>query len=72
MLWSCAGAPAAAVVWRGRLEPLHAFWSRACLPVVEGALRGEANPSMWAIATAAGARFVGADELNQTADHVSV
>ena len=29
------GAPAVAVMWRGRLEPLHAFWSRACLPTVE-------------------------------------
>src|SRR5689334_4177743 len=34
-----AGAPAAAVMWRGRLEPLHAFWSRACLPAVDRMLR---------------------------------
>lgn len=50
-------APAAAVVWKGRLEPLHAFWSRRCLPVVERMLR-EDDPSMWRIATAVGARFV--------------
>jgi molybdopterin-guanine dinucleotide biosynthesis protein A len=51
------GAPAVAVLWRGRLEPLHAFWSRACLPTVERMLR-EGDPSMWAIATAVGARLV--------------
>jgi len=50
-------APAVAVIWRGRLEPLHAFWSRACLPTVERMLR-DGDPSMWRIATAAGARFV--------------
>jgi molybdopterin-guanine dinucleotide biosynthesis protein A len=54
-------APAAAVVWKGRLEPLHAFWSRACLPVVERMLH-EDDPSMWAIATAVGARFVSEEE----------
>jgi len=54
-------APAAAVVWKGRLEPLHAFWSRGCLPVVERMLR-EDDPSMWGIATAVGARFVSEEE----------
>jgi molybdopterin-guanine dinucleotide biosynthesis protein A len=54
-------APAVAVVWRGRLEPLHAFWSRPCLPVVERMIRG-GNPSMWQIATACGARIVGEEE----------
>jgi molybdopterin-guanine dinucleotide biosynthesis protein A len=54
-------APAAAVVWKGRLEPLHAFWSRGCLPVVERMLR-EDDPSMWKIATAVGARFVSEEE----------
>ncbi|MBI5067243.1 MAG: molybdenum cofactor guanylyltransferase [Deltaproteobacteria bacterium] len=54
-------APAVAVVWRGRLEPLHAFWSRACLPTVERML-GEGNPSMWKICTAVGARFVPEEE----------
>lgn len=50
-------APAAAVLWQGRLEPLHAFWSRACLPAVEGLLL-TGDPSLWKIATAVGARFV--------------
>jgi molybdopterin-guanine dinucleotide biosynthesis protein A len=61
-----AGAPATAVVWRGRLEPLHAFWSRACLAAVERSLR-HGDPSMWAIATAAGARLV-TDEEWKTVD----
>ena len=52
-----AGAPAVAVIWQNRLEPLHAFWSRACLPVVDRMLR-EGDPSMWRIATTVGARFV--------------
>lgn len=54
-------APVVAVVWRGRLEPLHAFWSRDCLPVVERMLR-RGDPSMWKIATACGARFVSEEE----------
>lgn len=54
-------APAVAVVWRGRLEPLHAFWSRSCLPTVERMLRA-GDPSMWKIATAVGARFVSEEE----------
>jgi molybdenum cofactor guanylyltransferase len=61
-LWGLRGAsPAVAVVWRGRLEPLHAFWSRACLPTVERMLRAD-DPSMWKIATAVGARFVSEEE----------
>jgi molybdopterin-guanine dinucleotide biosynthesis protein A len=52
------GAPAVAVIWRGRLEPLHAFWSRDCLPVVERMLAA-GSPSMWRIATACGALFLG-------------
>jgi molybdenum cofactor guanylyltransferase len=56
-LWGLRGeAPAVAVIWKGRLEPLHAFWSRACLPAVERMLR-HSDPSMWKIATAVGARF---------------
>ena len=55
------GAPAVAVIWKGRLEPLHAFWSREALPVVERMVR-EGEPSMWQIATAVGARFVGEEE----------
>jgi molybdenum cofactor guanylyltransferase len=51
------GATAVAVVWRGRLQPLHAFWSRACLPTVDRMIR-EGEPSMWRLATAVGARLV--------------
>ncbi len=51
------GAPAVAVHWGGRLEGLFAFWSRACLPVVEGMVR-EGEPSLWQLATAVGARVV--------------
>jgi len=54
-------APAVAVVWRGRLEPLHAFWSKECLPTVERMLRA-GNPSMWKLATACGAHFVAEEE----------
>ena len=51
------GALAVAVLWKGRLQPLHAFWSRACLPVFERMLR-DGEPSLWQMATAVGARFV--------------
>jgi molybdopterin-guanine dinucleotide biosynthesis protein A len=57
-------APAVAVIWRGRLEPLHAFWSRECLPLVERMIRS-GDPSMWKIATACGARFVGEAEWRE-------
>jgi len=58
-LWEQRGAaPAVAVVWRGKLQPLHAFWSRGCLPTVERMLAG-GQPSMWQLATAVGARLVG-------------
>ncbi|HET9599808.1 MAG TPA: molybdenum cofactor guanylyltransferase [Anaeromyxobacteraceae bacterium] len=50
-------ARAAAVVWQGRLEPLHAFWARSALPEVDRMVRA-GEPSMWQIATAVGARFV--------------
>jgi molybdopterin-guanine dinucleotide biosynthesis protein A len=50
-------ARAAAVVWQGRLEPLHAFWAKAALPEVERMVRA-GEPSMWQLATAVGARFV--------------
>ena len=55
------GARAVAVMWHGQLEPLHAFWSRACLPLVDRMLR-EGNPSMWMIASAVGARLVPEEE----------
>ena len=51
------GTPAVAVVWHGQLQPLHAFWSRACLPTVDRMIR-EGEPSMWQLATAVGARFL--------------
>ena len=44
---------AVAVFWRGHLEPLHAFWPRSCLPLVDRMLR-EGYPSLWTIATAVG------------------
>lgn len=57
-LWDRRGeAPAVAVHWGGRLEGLFAFWSRACLPVVERMVR-DGEPSLWQLATAAGARVV--------------
>jgi molybdenum cofactor guanylyltransferase len=54
-------APAVAVIWRGRLEPLHAFWSVECLPAVERLLAA-GDPSLWRLATACGARFVAEEE----------
>jgi molybdopterin-guanine dinucleotide biosynthesis protein A len=50
-------APAVAVIWQGRIEPLHAFWSRACLPELER-LFLDGEPSMWAVARAVDARLV--------------
>ena len=58
------GVRAVAVLWRGRLEPLHAFWARSCLPFVDRMVR-EGDPSMWAIATAVGARLVSEDEWRE-------
>ncbi len=55
------GAPVVAPVWRGRVEPLHAFWSRDCLPVLERALRA-GEPSFQDIAREAGGRFVPEEE----------
>ncbi len=54
-------APVVAVIWRGRLEPLHAFWSVDCLAAVERLLAA-GDPSMWKIATACGAHFVPEEE----------
>jgi molybdopterin-guanine dinucleotide biosynthesis protein A len=56
-----AGADAVVVRWRGRLEPLHAFWSSACLPVLDRMLR-EGDPSLVALASAVRARVVEEDE----------
>ena len=52
-----AGATALVPRWQGRLEPLHAFWSRRCLPEVERLLRA-GDPSFRELAAAVGARIV--------------
>lgn len=51
------GARAVVPRWRGRLEPLHAFWSRGCLPGVERLLR-DGDPSFRELAGAVGATIV--------------
>ncbi len=59
-----ARRPGARVVlprWRGRLEPLHALWSRDCLPLLEERLRA-GDPSLRELALAAGARVVEEEE----------
>jgi molybdopterin-guanine dinucleotide biosynthesis protein A len=56
-----AGAPAVLVRVAGRLEPLHAFWSRACLPPLERLL-AEGEPSLRDLARAVSARVVEEDE----------
>jgi molybdopterin-guanine dinucleotide biosynthesis protein A len=53
-----AGSTAVVPRWDGRLEPLHAFWSRGCLPAVERLLR-EGDPSFRDVALAVGATIVG-------------
>lgn len=56
-----AGADAVLVRFAGRLEPLHAFWSRACLPALERLL-AEGEPSLRDLAAAVDARVVAEDE----------
>lgn len=56
-----AGARAVIPRWRGRLEPLHAYWSRGCLAPVERLLR-EGDPSFRELADAVEARIVGEEE----------
>lgn len=51
------GAPVAAVTWGGHVEPLHAFWSRGCLPALDRAIR-TGDPSLRELAAAAGAHLV--------------
>lgn len=51
------GAAAVVPRWGGRLEPLHALWSRACLPALEQALL-EGEPSLQSLARLVGARVV--------------
>lgn len=52
-----AGVDAVVVRWQGRLEPLHALWSRSCLPLLSRLL-AEGDPSLWAIASAVNAAIV--------------
>ncbi|WP_242352899.1 MULTISPECIES: molybdenum cofactor guanylyltransferase [Anaeromyxobacter] len=52
-----AGAEAVVVRWQGRLEPLHALWSRACLPLLSRLL-AEGDPSLQAIARSVAAAIV--------------
>jgi molybdopterin-guanine dinucleotide biosynthesis protein A len=56
-----SGAGAVVVRWAGRFEPLHALWSRACLPTLERLLRA-ADPSLQAIVRAVAAEIVEEDE----------
>jgi molybdenum cofactor guanylyltransferase len=51
------GAPAVLVRFGGRLQPLHACWSRACLPVLDRLLR-EGDPSLRELARVVGARVI--------------
>jgi acetylornithine deacetylase/succinyl-diaminopimelate desuccinylase-like protein/molybdopterin-guanine dinucleotide biosynthesis protein A len=51
------GAAAVLVRFAERLEPLHAFWSRRCLPELERLLRA-GEPSLREVAEAVGARIV--------------
>jgi len=52
-----AGARAVLVRWQGQLEPLHAFWSKSCLPLFEERLRA-GDPGLQELALAAGAAVV--------------
>jgi molybdopterin-guanine dinucleotide biosynthesis protein A len=51
------GARAVIPTWGGRLEPLHALWSREALPLIGPALL-EGEPSLWRLATLVGAVIV--------------
>jgi molybdopterin-guanine dinucleotide biosynthesis protein A len=51
------GADAILVRAGGRLEPLHSFWSRRCLPAIERLLRA-GDPSFRELARAVNARIV--------------
>jgi molybdopterin-guanine dinucleotide biosynthesis protein A len=51
------GAPAVVPRWQGRFEPLHALWSRSCLPLLEAALRG-GDPSLQSLVRLVGAAVV--------------
>jgi molybdopterin-guanine dinucleotide biosynthesis protein A len=51
------GATAVVPRWAGRLEPLHALWSVACLPALEAALAG-GHPSLRWLAGEVGAEVI--------------
>jgi molybdenum cofactor guanylyltransferase len=55
------GTEAVLVRARGRLEPLHAFWARACLPALERLL-ASGEPSLRDLARAVNARVVEEEE----------
>src|SRR5512138_1609423 len=55
------GADAVLVRFRGHVEPLHAFWSRACLPVLERLL-ADGEPSFRDLAAAVRTRIVEEEE----------
>ena len=55
-----AGALAVVPRWEGRLEPLHALWSRQALPVLERAL-AEGDTSLQRLGALVGAVLVEAD-----------
>jgi molybdopterin-guanine dinucleotide biosynthesis protein A len=58
LLWARREGAVAVVPERGgRLEPLHALWSRAALPALDAALRA-GDPSLQGFARACGARVV--------------
>jgi molybdenum cofactor guanylyltransferase len=60
-----ADAAAVLVRWGGRLQPLHAFWSRACLPALTRLL-AEGEPSLRDLVAAVPARIVEEDAFRAT------
>ncbi len=56
-----AGVDVVMVRFRGHVEPLHAFWSRACLPVLERLL-AEGEPSLRDVAAGVRTRIVEEEE----------
>ncbi len=59
-----AGVAAVLVQWGGRLQPLHALWSRACLPALE-ALLAAGDPSLQQLARVVPVHVVGEAEWRQ-------
>jgi molybdopterin-guanine dinucleotide biosynthesis protein A len=56
-----AGVDAVVVEWEGRLQPLHALWSRACLPLL-ARLLAEGDPSLQRIGRTVNAAIVAEEE----------